>query len=148
MIVGVFSLMMVGGCGGGEDSSTTLTKAEFTKQANAVCASSQKARKAGIDDYSKKVEEQSNGKPTAAIEREVGQETIDEAIIPSLEDQLQQLEDLGVPAGDEAKVERMLNNLSLAVGELEGDGLESLNQGGKLADFTEEARDYGLECAF
>jgi hypothetical protein len=145
--VGVALMVMAVGCGGGGDSSTEVTKAEFTKQANSICAEGKKTRKAAFDNYNKEVEEKRSGaNQVPKLEQQLANEMIDESVVPSLKEQLAQLEKLGVPAADEAEISKMLRNLTKAVGELEDGGVRQLVKGGKLATFQEEAEGYGLNC--
>ena len=60
--------MIVAGCGGGGDSTTdsgSLTKAEFLKQGNAVCAKGNKEIEEGFEEFEKENGLQ-NKQPTEA----------------------------------------------------------------------------------
>lgn len=151
--MGVISLVLVVGCGGGDSStaadggdSTTITKVEFTKQADAVCASGKDARTAIFADYSKDVKAASNGKADPSLERKLANEMIDESLIPSMTAQLEEMEELGSPAADEAKVADMTKALSLGIEDLEKDGVQALVGGTNLGAFQKAAQAYGLNC--
>ena len=164
LVAGVVGLMLIAGCGGGGDSSTaaaggaadatnasdstTLTKAEFTKQADAICASAKEEREAALADYSRKVQEASGGTANPSVERKVATAMIDESLLPSIQDQLKQIEDLGVPSADQKEIAKMLNTLAVAVNDLEQRGAEALLTGQRLADFQTEAKAYGFDCPF
>lgn len=151
ILVGAVSLAVVAGCGGGDDDTTTvLTKAEFTKQANSICADTAKQWKAAIADYGKEVQAASDGNEAAtrAAERKFANQMIDESLVPSLKEQLKQMEDLGVPAADDPKVSEMLKSLSAGVTDLEKQGVQGLVEGQNLVNFQEQAKAYGLECSF
>lgn len=145
--VGVTMLVLAVGCGGGGDSSTEVTKAEFTKQANAICAEERKKRDDAYANYSKEVRARVNGVAVPKLERALANKMIDETVVPSLESQLGQLEKLEAPAAEEAKISKMLRTLSKATVELEKGGIRKLVIGGKLTTFQEEAEGYGLDCS-
>ncbi len=147
-ILGAISLMVAVGCGGGGgDTSTTVTKAEFTKQADEICASGKEERKDAFVNYSKSIQETSSS-PTRSLERKLAGEMVENYLVPSLKRQLQQLEDLGAPAADEAQVSKMLATLTVAIEELEKKGVQALVNAGELVNFQKEAQAYGLACNF
>jgi hypothetical protein len=145
--VGAALLILAVGCGGGDDSTTQVTKAEFTKQADSVCAEGKEERKAAAADYEKEVQAKSNGRPPSSeLQQELANEMIDESFVPSLEKQLGQMEELSKPAADEAKISKMLKELSKGTGEVDKGGVKALVRGGALFTFQEEAERYGLTC--
>lgn len=145
--VGAVMLALAVGCGGGDDSTTEVTKAEFTKQANAICDEGKATRKPALDNLEKELHQITKVRQVSEeMIRKVADKMIHETMVPSLEDQLRHLEELGSPVADEAKVSRMLKNLSDGTDELEKDSSELLVRGGKLLTFQEEADTYGLSC--
>ena len=145
--VGVALLILVGGCGGGDNSTTEVTKAEFTKQANAICADGQNERKAAAENYSKEVQARSSGGQGAhKVERDLAYKMLREEVVPSLEDQVGELEELGAPAAEEAKISAMLKTLSKGTGEIKEGGVRKFLEGQALRTFQEEAESYGLSC--
>jgi hypothetical protein len=145
--VGAALLVLVVGCGGGGgDSTSEVTKAEFTKQADSVCAEGKSERKAAYEKYAKEVQAKSSGQPSPQAERELADKMVDETVIPSLQQQLGELEKLGMPADDEEKISQMLKSLSQGLVELEDGGVRQLVKGGKLVIFQEEAEGFGLTC--
>lgn len=147
--VGAALLIFAVGCGGGSggESTTEVTKAEFTKQANVICAEGKEKRSAAYDDYSKEIRAKIGiSKRDPKYERAQANKMIAETVIPSLETQRNQLEELDAPASDEAQISKMLNSLSKAAVELENGGIRKLISGGKLLNFQEEAESYGLTC--
>jgi hypothetical protein len=151
MALGAISLVLAVGCGGGDDSTTTVTKAEFTQQANAICAEAKKQRDAAVAKMDEKyyaVEGKNSKNPAnVPLELKLLEEMLDETILPSMKEQLAGLEELGVPAGDEAKVSKMLKTYSGAIRVLEDKRVEGLAGLPELYDFQEEAETYGLDCA-
>jgi len=140
-------MVLAVGCGGGGDSTTEVTKAEFTQQANSICAEGKKTRKAAYENYAKEVQAKANGTENSKLEQELAEEMIHKTVVPSLQDQLAELEELEVPAADQGEISKMLNTLSKGTGDLEKGGVRKLVSGGKLVSFQEQAEGYGLSCA-
>ena len=141
------SAIMAVGCGGGDDSTTALTKAEFTKQASAICTEGKQEFDAAIADYNKTVESTPGGTSDAGFQRDAANEMLNGSILPSMQEELEQLEELGAPAGDEADVSKMVKTLSQTIEGLEGKGIRELLYSEKYGRFQQEAEAYGLECS-
>jgi hypothetical protein len=145
--VGAALLVLVAGCGSGDDSTTEVTKAEFTKQANAICAGARKEREAASSTYAKEVAAKSNGEPTVKLQRDLAERMVDEKFLPSLENELRGLEELDAPAADEAEISKMLRTFSTEMGAVEKGGVRAILVGGGFSNFEKEAESYGLSCA-
>lgn len=146
--IGAALLALAVGCGGGDDSTTELTKAEFSKQANAICAKAKDERTVAYEKYAEEVQGIRTGnKSVPKEEQKLADEMIDATVIPTLQDQLAQLEELAAPTADEATISKMLKNLSKGTGELEEGGVRQFINGGKLTTFQEEAETYGISCS-
>jgi len=144
------ALLLLGvgvGCGGGGgDTTSEITKAQFVKKANAICADYSSKRSAAAE---KKYNEPVNGAGDKASEaefRKLGEEVLEESIIPILNEQQEKLESLGAPAGDEEAVEAMMGHMGQAIGEIEDEGFEGVLGGNQFDPFEEEAEKYGLKC--
>lgn len=153
LVVAVVLLGVGVGCGGGSgDTTSDITKAQFVKKANFVCADSKRERTAiGEESFNPKQRQGSHAvgaKSTKELEaelKELGQELVTEKIVPSLQKQQKELEDIGAPAADEEKVEKMLANMESGINELAEQGYEGLFSNG-FDDFEKEAETYGLDC--
>lgn len=127
-----------GGCGGGEEEaeSAPLTKAQFVKEAEAICAESLKAREERIASWEE--EGSADGMKGAALIRAMG-----EAVAPSLRREAEELKTLAPPANDEAEVTRMIEALSDAVEALEeGDSKGAYRD---IPRLERELASYGLD---
>jgi hypothetical protein len=141
------------GCGGGSgDTTSDITKAQFVKKANFVCADSKRERTAiGEETFNPKQRQGSHtvgAKSTKELEaelKELGEELVTEKVVPSLQKQQKELEALGAPAADEEKVEKMLVNMENGISELAEQGYEGLFSNG-FDEFEKEAETYGLKC--
>jgi len=147
-------LLVVGvGCGGGSNETISdVTKAQFVKKANLICTEFQGQRLAAAEkEFNPKQREGSHtvGSPaTKALEgelNELGEELLTNEIIPSLKHEQEKLESIGVPSGDEEKLEKMLDNMEKAIGELEENGFQGL-AGDQFDAFEREAKAYGMAC--
>lgn len=143
IVVGIMVLAVGAGCGGGGDSST-VTKAEFTKQANAICAKRKKEWQTTLASYEKKVQDR-NASQNIEAQKEIAEELLDESMLPALQGQLEALEELGAPEGEEKQVETWLADLSKGVKEVEKNGVESLSAG-DFNDFAKGSKELGVTC--
>jgi len=153
LVAGAITVFLAVGCGGGDDSTTTaITKAEFTKQADAICAETKKKREAAVHAMDEKYYE-IEGRDTATqaangqLEAKLAEQMID-SIVPAMEKQLASLEDLGAPAGDEAEVSKIVNSYSSLVDEADKEGFKAMIKYVGITDFENKAKAYGLNCAF
>lgn len=147
MVLGVVVLAAaVAGCGGGSDTSSDLTKAEFVKQANAICAERHKEWQASIADYKKKVTEENVSEGSAA-QKELVEELVQDSMVPALSDQLRALEELGAPEAIEDQVDKMIKRLSKAIEGFEENGAKSLGER-DYPNFIYAARAIGVTCTF
>jgi hypothetical protein len=138
------TLFSFGACGsnGGGETTSSLTKAQFLKQANAICAR-------GTDEMGQgdaafwKAHGGSKPNPSQALVNEL-QLT---AILPVRKEELRRIRALGLPRGDEERVEKIL--LAWEEGVQKGeDKPRSLDVGGPEFAFYKAytmGLEYGLE---
>jgi hypothetical protein len=147
----------IAGCGGGADASGgsedgvvivpagSLSKAEFVKRVNAFCLREQTKL------YDETVERlKRNTRPGARPSASLYKETLNTLFIPRTEEQIEQIQAIGAPKGDEKAVGKILTSLQQALEagrelpEKETIRMEKLLvPGGKLA------KRYGIgNCAF
>lgn len=120
------------GCGGGEDEATSasLTKAQFMKQANEICAKSKKEREAEIAAWEKARGTAGQGEPDIAKE----------VLASSLRREAEELEALKPPAG----ASQLIGRLARASEILAKKGGEAISSSG-VEQFEAEAAAYGLK---
>ena len=97
------------GCGGGDDE---LTKAEFLKQGNAICAKGNKEIDAAANKTFEKGQQPSKAQITKFAE---------DTLIPSVEEQIDGLRDLNPPSADEDQVNAILDEADSALDETKDD---------------------------
>jgi hypothetical protein len=128
---------LIAGCGGGDETTTdetvTLTKAEFIKQGDAICGE-------GNDQSEKEAEEfaEDNDFDLEKASEEQLEEAVSEVLVSNLSRQVEELDALGAPEGDEDQVEEIIVSLEGALEEIEGDPSlvfqnEVLKEPGELA---------------
>jgi len=102
------------GCGGG---GSTLSKAEFIKQADAICEKADETELGEIGAYFRNHPKESKnvrpGAPPPALVQTVA--------VPSLLKETDDLEALGAPKGDEETIEAFISGIKAAIKEVEKD---------------------------
>jgi len=136
---------LVAGCGGGDettDETVTLTKVEFIKQGDAICQAGNKEIEEGFEKFAEENDLPENKEPS----KEQGVELVETVLLPSIEQQGEELRELGAPEGDEEQIDEMLTSLEDAVAEGEDDP-ESLFSGDTdpFGDANQQAEDYGFK---
>ncbi|HEX5988816.1 MAG TPA: hypothetical protein VFY75_01215 [Solirubrobacterales bacterium] len=129
------------GCGdSGDDSTASLTKAEYIKQANAICAKYTKQMAADFLRFSKENRDQQNN-------LKVAKEGIAEITVEPTKEEIEDLRALPVPSGEEEKVEALLVRREEALEKIEKEPLFKVS-GDPFEAFNKPLHDYGLtECA-
>lgn len=144
--IGVCSLLLmvslgVTACGSddssSDDSSESITKAEFVAQANEICAESNKT----IDAAEK--EAFSGGQPTQADVDSF----INDTVLPQVESQINDIEALPVPEGEEDQISAILDAANKALQEGKSDPSSLQGNGDPFAEANKLANAYGMtEC--
>jgi hypothetical protein len=127
------------GCGSAEESSSTpLTKAQFVRQADRICAKAASERKAAAASFVK-------GLPGGPAEAEGHlDEGLEQVVAPSLAREAKELAALAAPKNDAAEVSRMTGNLLKASKALAEEGSKAISRS-VLRAFEREATGYGLK---
>lgn len=132
----------IAGCGGSGDSNTvttsSLSKAEFTKKANALC---EEARQEALAYRLPAGEEES---PEAVTT------TVHKGILPPIQRVMEEVRELGAPKGDEEKVEAILVGNEEAIEKAEGMKFSSMSDMEEVfLPTAEKARGYGVDnCGY
>jgi hypothetical protein len=135
--------VVVAGCGSDDettsDETVTLTKAEFIKQGDAICQKGNDASEKEAEEFAEE-----NDFELEKASNEQLEEAVSEVLVANLRGQIDELEALGAPEGDEEQVEGIIDSLESATDEIEDDpsvvfGGEVLKKPGELA------QDYGFK---
>jgi hypothetical protein len=135
--------LFVAGCGGNDENDTTaaLTKAQFLKRGNAICAAGGKEIDQGFKAFNEDEHLKANQEPTDAEAEEIA----DTILLPAVQKQVDELRELGAPEGDEEQVEEILDGADEAIEEGEEDPSALVTEnGGVFAEVNKMAREYGL----
>jgi hypothetical protein len=138
------------GCGDDDDSgsatttTTALTKAEFIREANRICKKQDdKIERASQQFFADAPNDQ---EPPPSEVAQFGEKTV----FPAIQDEIDRVEALGAPAGDEDEVKQMLDAAKSGLADLEAHP-DQLEKGGAASSFEEYqklASAYGLDqCA-
>lgn len=134
--------LIVAGCGGGSDSTestSALSKAEFVKQGNAICAKGNKEINEGFEEFVKE-----NGlSKTKAPSKAVQEEAVETVLIPKISKELENIRALGPP---DKEAEAVLDAAEEALEKGEEDPIQFLKEesAGPFAKANKLAREYGL----
>jgi hypothetical protein len=133
--------LVAAGCGssgsGGSDTSASISKPQFVKQANAICKKSQQEREAAVNKVAEEIKPGANA-------GDLPPEKLIGTVIPLLADMVDELAALPAPKGDEDQVEAMIEAYEEQVEELEADPNGAFT-GETFKQADEEALKYGLE---
>jgi len=123
-----------------DEAAAPLSKAEFVKQAGAICQQGLKKKDEAVSAALKEQTEQAQGAPSA-------QETvklIEETVLPAYSNTVDQLSQLGAPKADGAKVEKMMGEFETALQAVEADPAKA-NKTNPFASADEAAEAYGIK---
>lgn len=138
--IGIVAVALLAlGCGSSSEAgeaTEALTKAQFIKRADQACADVMKKREAAAESWRKE-------HPNKVSAEELS-DGFKEVMVPSVQEQIEALQDLPAPAADRAEVARMLDNLTEANRNFEKEGAEGAQQP-EASQFEAEARKYGLK---
>jgi hypothetical protein len=156
LTVAALGLAMLGaGCGGDDDETTVatgttgatgatgaaggepLSKQEFIKQADAICAK-------GDDEINREGNQAFQGEPPSTEEQE---QFATDTVIPNIQNQVDQIRTLTPPEGDEDEVNAILDAAQEGIDKLEEDPsliAEGGAAGGTFEEANRLAQDYGL----
>ena len=152
-LFGVLAIAIVAaGCGSGGDSTTgggdssesasSLTKAEFIKQADAICAKGNEAVSAEAEEFAEENEIDTE-KPTTAQQEEV----VSDVVAPAIREQAEKIDELGAPSGEEDEVAEIVAAVESGADEAEAspDSIVEGKGGGPFEEANELADAYGLK---
>jgi hypothetical protein len=133
----VATAILISGCG--DDSSASITQAQFTKQANEICERSNKERKAEFKALSAPKPNANEEWTEPEMER-----VINEFFVGPYGEMIDELEALGAPAGAEEEVESVLLAMEDGLEKTENDPLGSLSSEDLFKEMNQLATKYGL----
>jgi hypothetical protein len=129
------AVLVAAGCGGSSQAET-LKKPEFIKQANAICAESQKER-------DKAVTSATEGAEPSKVQ------LVTDTILPTIQEMTEELSELGAPEGDEKEVQAIIDAINSAAKEVAAHAEGTLEEDVEAFKHADQlAEEYGLtDCA-
>jgi hypothetical protein len=148
LFAGVLAIAVVAaGCGGSDNNDTTasLTKAEFVKQGNAICRKGNAKIESGFEEFAEEHHLGKHQKPS----KQVLEEATETILIPQIKAQVEGIRALGTPEGDEGEVDEILSGAEEGIEEAEEDPAAfAESESPKFKQTNKKARAYGLTvCA-
>lgn len=143
----ILAVLLVAGCGSSNSSDTgssespeqvTLNKSQYVKQANAICADAVTEKDEAIR---KSAEKSAQGK---AVEKEAA-EAVAVAGLPAIHKMVDELQELGPPPKEQAKINQIVGLYEIALKRAETDP-SSLLSGNPFIEADKAAYSYGLEA--
>jgi hypothetical protein len=136
LIVAAAAIAALVGCGsgGGEEQ---LTKAQFVKRGNAICAKAEQERGKIISEIVEK------SRPNADVQAQ--QEKVIHEALPTYEAATEQIDDLEAPSGDEEKVDALVEAMEEAAERAMADPHTAIISNVPFRKANELAEGYGLK---
>ena len=132
---------LVAGCGGGDsDTSASLTKAEFIKQADAICEEGNESINVAVDEFAEE-----KGTTTQKMTKKQQEEFVEQVIAGDIRSQAEEIDALGAPDGDEGQIEAMVEAVEDGADEIEEEPKVLFGKANPLAEGTKLAKEYGLK---
>lgn len=146
LFAAVLALAAIGaGCGSSDDSTETaeetvvLSKAEFIEQGDQICKEAEEGSEAEAEEFA----EENDFVLENASEEQL-EEAVAEVLVPALDRQVEEIDALGAPEGDEEEVEAIVVALEDASAEVADDPSLAF-EGEPLKEATRLADDYGFK---
>lgn len=153
---GLSLLLALGGCGGsdqttaeattagGEPQGQPLSKAEFVKRGNEICADTKERTTIAYREYSRENTVPSSGPGLVAKAADL----IDSAFVPIYEKQIAEISALGAPKGDEETVDAILSAMRQGLEGAKKQPLAFIRRAASLNHASKLAVAYGLtDCS-
>jgi hypothetical protein len=137
--------LIAAGCGSSDNTESTattaLTKAEFLKKGNAICAQGNKEINEGFEAFFEGSNLKKNEEPSKA-QKEEAAETI---LIPAIRKDVDSIRALGAPEGEEEQVEEILDAAEEALEKLETEPAAAIDESNHaFVKVNKLSREYGL----
>lgn len=131
--------LIAAGCGSGGDSTTTVTKAQFVKQVNALCLEREKERADAVQSII------SGLKPGEELSDARQAKMVTAIIVPSYTKMIANVKSLDAPEGDQAEIEKILKAMEQALKKVEADPRQAVFSVVMFEEANGLATKYGLK---
>lgn len=138
IVIGVLALAAIGaGCGDDESSADAPTKAEFIEQGDAACQEANDEGQKALVAFLKKYDQ----KPGKAQQ----EEAVETIIVPLVDAQIEALDELDPPDGDEDQVDAIVASLEDVRTEAEENPADTATTYAPFTKSKKLATEYGFE---
>lgn len=138
VVLGVLAVAIAGaGCGGGDDSGSGLTKAEFVKQGDAICAEADAEKNAGLEAAFER--QTKSGNP---LSKGFEQKLVTEVALPPVSAMTEELAALDAP---DEEAEAIVSAYEESVREIEDDPSSVLGGSNPFEAADKLAGEYGFK---
>lgn len=151
LIAALVIAAVASGCGGGGNGSssgddgdataTSISKAEFIKEADAVCTQGGKRTRAKFAVFFEEKAIPEGQEPSTEQLEEIGTKIM----VPALEEQVEEVRKLGFPAGDEDQIEAFLSGVEEATEKIEEEPKLAKSADKLLTDAHKAIAGYGFK---
>lgn len=133
--------LAIAGCGGDSSTSTSsVSKAEFVKEADAVCQGGNKRMEAGFAKFL--TENKDVKRPT----RDDYEKLVVTVLVPSIRKEIDELRALDTPSGDEDRADAIFDAVEEGLETAEGDPKLAVTSSDAVFGISSRlAKEYGLE---
>lgn len=138
--------LVIGGCGGSDGGDAAITKAEFIKQADALCKKVDEREFGEFGAWAKANDKKLVGLSTGQVEKEA----IRAIVVPSVRNEIEEVKAIGIPEGDEEELEKFFDEVEVAIEKTEKNPLSAEKSRSQSPFFGsyELGRAYGFsDCA-
>jgi hypothetical protein len=140
LLIGVLiALSLVVGCGGGGSDDQPPTKAEFIRQADAICKAATKKIQDGFNEAAQRNTPRSKESAAAT-------QFVDDVMAPTYQRQINEIRALGAPKGDEKQVDAMLTAMQEGLDSGKEQPLVLIRTESSLGKSHSAAQAYGLSA--
>lgn len=139
LVIGLLVLVLPGcGGGGGDSTEQALTKAQYIKQADTICAKVEEKQQRALASYVKKHPE--------AKESQSGQEAAIVAALPPDKVGIEEIRSLTPPVADEQQLSSLLDEMEAALENLESESASVLTAiQSSFEEVNKRAEKYGFK---
>jgi hypothetical protein len=135
----VMASLILAGCGGGDDETASLTRAEFIEQGNAVCKAAEKERGELLQGAEKL------NKPGETLDKAGKEKLVITVAAKPYRKMAEELEALGAPEGEEERVEAIIEAMKVASQQAEENPIKVLEEIGPFAKPNKLIEEFGMK---
>ncbi|MGN6585925.1 MAG: hypothetical protein ACTHKT_00410 [Solirubrobacterales bacterium] len=147
-MLALFILLLAVGCGGGDSATSAETpspplipRGQYEKKAKAICDHGNEVRGKGVEAlYERRARETGEGPGLVGTF-----EGVNEVVVPTLKQELKELEAIGLPKGAAYEGEAVLQTLSTVIHEVEVEGEYAWRSAKLLPPFRNRSHKFGLD---